>query len=53
VVVVKVQPQYDSAHKQPRHAVYAAETSGLLLMAFLLLILTLVRDWQVIHWSWR
>jgi hypothetical protein len=53
VAVVKPQPQNDSAHKQSRRAIYATETSGLLLIAFLLLVLTLVRYWHVIHWSWR
>jgi hypothetical protein len=43
----------DSAHKHHRHAVYASETTGLLLIAFLLLILTLVRYWQEIHWNLR
>jgi hypothetical protein len=43
----------DSAHGRRRHAVYATETSGLLLVAFLLLVLTLVRYWHVIHWSVR
>jgi hypothetical protein len=43
----------DSARKHQRHAVYASETAGLLLIAFLLLILTLVRYWQQIHWSLR
>ena len=40
-------------HKHRRHAVYASETTGLLLIAFLLLILTLVRYWHDIHWSLR
>jgi len=43
----------DSAQKHRRHAVYASETTGLLLIAFLLLILTLVRYWQEIHWNLR
>lgn len=43
----------ESAEKHHRHAVYASETTGLLLIAFLLLVLTLVRYWHVIHWSWR
>jgi len=43
----------DSEHKHHRHAVYASETVGLLVIAFVLLILTLVRYWQNIHWSWR
>jgi hypothetical protein len=43
----------DSSPKHQRHAIYATETSGLLLVAFLLLALTLVRYWHVIHWSVR
>lgn len=38
-------------HKHHRHAVYASETTGLLLIAFMLLILTLVRYWHEIRWS--
>jgi hypothetical protein len=45
--------QDESNHKHHRHAVYASETVGLLVIAFVLLILTLVRYWQNIHWSWR
>jgi hypothetical protein len=45
--------QDDSAEKHHRHAVYASETAGLLLIAFLLLILTLIRYWHDIHWSLR
>ena len=44
-------PQDD--HKHPRHAVYTSEPAGLLLIAFLLLILTLVRYGHEIHWSLR
>ena len=36
-----------------RHSLYAAEASGLLVIAVLLLILTLVRYWQYIRWSAR
>ena len=39
--------------KHHRHAVYASETTGLLLIAFLLLVLTLIRYWHEIHWSLR
>jgi|GEM_PF-623179 len=45
--------QHDTSHKHQRHAIYATETSGLLLVAFLLLVLTLIRYWHTIHWSWR
>jgi hypothetical protein len=51
--VVNAQRQNDSDHKHRRHAVYATETSGLLLIAFLLLVLTLIRYWHAIHWSMR
>jgi hypothetical protein len=51
VRVPESSPQDD--HKRHRHAVYASETTGLLLIAFLLLILTLIRYWHEIHWSWR
>ena len=44
---------HDDAHKHHRHAVYASETTGLLLIAFLLLMLTLIRYWHEIHWSLR
>lgn len=47
------QMQDESAHRHHRHAVYASETTGLLLIAFLLLILTLLRYWHEIHWSLR
>jgi len=43
----------DVAAKPPRHPVSATETTGLLLVAFLLLVLTLVRYRHVIHWSVR
>jgi hypothetical protein len=46
-------PQNDSPHRPKRHAVYASETFGLLLIALILLVVTLVRYWQNIHWSWR
>lgn len=43
----------EAAQKHHRHAVYASETSGLLLIALVLLVLTLVRYWHEIHWSLR
>jgi len=48
-----VQRQKNSAHEHRRHSAYATETSGLLLVAFLLLVLIIVRYWHVIHWSVR
>jgi hypothetical protein len=43
----------DSDQPHQRHAIYATETAGLLLIAVLLLVLTLVRYWHAIHWSLR
>ena len=51
--MVNVQRQNDSDHKHRRQAIYATETSGLLLIAVLLLVLTLVRYWHAIHWGVR
>jgi len=51
--VPAAQRQNDPTRKHQRHAIYATETSGLLLIAFLLLALTLIRYWHVIHWSVR
>lgn len=51
--MVKAQPQNNTDHKHRRHAIYATETSGLLLIAFLLLVLTVIRYWHAIHWSVR
>ena len=48
----RVEPP-DNGHKHHRHALYASETAGLLLIASLLLFLTLIRYWHYIHWSLR
>jgi hypothetical protein len=45
--------QSDSKDEQRSRAIYATETSGLIAMAFLLLIVIVVRYWHAIHWSWR
>jgi hypothetical protein len=47
------QRKNDSSGKHRQHAIYATETSGLLLIALLLLVLTLIRYWHAIHWSVR
>ena len=49
--MVIAQRQNGCDHKHRRHAIYATETSGLLLIAFLLLALTLIRYWHAIQWS--
>jgi hypothetical protein len=41
------------APKPRRHSVYASEATGLLLIAGLLLVLTVIRYWRYIHWSLR
>jgi hypothetical protein len=51
--VPDVRRQNDSAYTHQRHAIYATETFGLLLIAFLLLVLTVIRYWHAIHWSVR
>ena len=51
--VVNAQRQNDRTDKHARHAIYATEASGLLLIAFVLLVLTLIRYWHAIHWSLR
>lgn len=54
---VPPKPVADSEHHdnqhQHRHSIYAAEATGLLLMAVLLLILTVIRYWRYIPWSAR
>jgi hypothetical protein len=51
--VVHTQSHNHSGRKHRWRAIYARETSGLLLIAFLLLVLTLIRYWHAIHWSMR
>jgi hypothetical protein len=51
--VTPPEPQNDPARKEHRHAVYASEATGLLLIALLLLIVTVIRYWHSIHWSLR
>jgi hypothetical protein len=51
--VPSLKPQNVSQQRPKRHAVFASETMGLLLIALIVLIVTLVRYWQNIHWSWR
>ena len=44
--------QQDNKHEH-RHPIYAAEATGLLVMAVLLLVLTLIRYWRYIPWNAR
>jgi len=54
---VRPKPASDHEHQDSKHrhhhAIYAAEATGLLLMAVLLLILTIIRYWRYIPWSAR
>ena len=56
---VPPKPAADSEHQEDKHqhqhhhSIYAAEATGLLLMAVLLLILTIIRYWRYIPWSLR
>jgi len=52
-VCVPSAEHHDDSHQHHRHAVYASEATGLLLIAVLLLFLTLIRYWHDIHWSLR
>jgi len=45
--------QNEPEPRHHRHAVYASEATGLLLIAFLLLVLTLIRYWHGMNWSLR
>ena len=45
-------PLADDKHRH-RHPIYAAEATGLLVMAVLLLILIIIRYWAYIPWSAR
>ena len=49
---VSPKPESDNRH-QHRHSIYAAEATGLLVIAVLLLVLTIVRYWRYIPWSAR
>ena len=46
-------PAQNASPKHHRYTAYASETTGLLVVAFLLLMLTLIRYWHFIHWSLR
>jgi hypothetical protein len=47
---VSPKPESDNKH---RHSIYAAEATGLLVIAVLLLVLTIIRYWRYIPWSAR
>jgi hypothetical protein len=43
----------EHAKHEHRHSVYAAEATGLLVIALLLLVLVVIRYWQYIPWRAR
>jgi len=49
-VPLPTKPVVEDKHRH-RHSLYAAEASGLLVIAVLLLILAIIRYWQYIRWS--
>jgi hypothetical protein len=51
--VLTTKPEREAAHRHHRLALYASESTGLILIALMLLALTLVRYWREIHWSLR
>jgi hypothetical protein len=51
--VAPTRTQNDRNSKRHRHPIYATETSGLLMIAFLVLLITVIRHWHAIHWSMR
>ena len=53
IAVPSSKSEHEATPQHHRHVVYASETSGLLLIALVLLVLTLVRYWHEIHWSLR
>jgi len=48
-----MQRRDEAAHGDRRNSSHTTEVSGLLLLAFLLLVGTVIRYWHAIHWSVR
>jgi hypothetical protein len=46
-------PEKDKTAGRARFQIHASETIGLLLIAVLLLVITLIRYWHQINWSAR
>jgi len=53
ILVLTTKSEQEATRRPHRHAVYATESTGLLIIAFVLLVLTLIRYWHQIHWSLR
>jgi hypothetical protein len=53
VVTTRTKSDPNRQPQHQRHPIYATETAGLLLIAFLVLVITVARYWHAIHWSMR
>jgi hypothetical protein len=51
--VIAPAPQKVDDHHRHRHPIYAAEATGLVVMAIMLLVLILIRYWPDSHWTVR
>jgi len=49
----KPEPERSESSRHPVPEVYTLETTGLLVIAAIILILTLIRYWHHIPWNWR
>jgi len=49
----KRQPAKKAQRHHPAPHIYTAETTGLLVIALLILIIMLARYWHFVHWSLR
>ncbi len=38
---------------RPSRSIHTAESTGLLAIVLLMILLALVRYWRFVHWSWR
>lgn len=47
------QPDLPSAQRHHKPHIYSVETAGLLIIALMILVLTLIRYWHYINWSAR
>lgn len=51
--MLRMKAQQPARASRPRNPIFTTETAGLLLIAFLLLMIALLRYWHDIHWSLR
>ena len=49
----KPEPERTPHERHPIPEVYTLETTGLLVIAAIILIITLIRYWHHIPWNWR